>query len=176
MAVQRDRGSPVAQERPQSALSQARTSAAPLTSCRTGWRRAGPGLIAAHGLPAMQLADGRRGRAGPLEQLAALLPVLLLNGVGQRTLLHHVLLFLNLEPGRPRGSQASDHLGAGHVPGPVHQGHHLLSQPCSPTVVKLEVFYNSEYSMPSTHAMSGTAIPISVAHLMAAGSILLYRD
>uniref|UniRef100_A0A8C5MU62 Sphingosine-1-phosphate phosphatase 1 n=1 Tax=Leptobrachium leishanense TaxID=445787 RepID=A0A8C5MU62_9ANUR len=35
-------------------------------------------------------------------------------------------------------------------------------RPPSPPVVKLEVFYNSEYSMPSTHAMSGTAIPLSV--------------
>ncbi|XP_062974569.1 sphingosine-1-phosphate phosphatase 1 [Elgaria multicarinata webbii] len=33
-------------------------------------------------------------------------------------------------------------------------------RPASPPVVKLEVFYNSEYSMPSTHAMSGTALPI----------------
>jgi sphingosine-1-phosphate phosphatase 1 len=32
-------------------------------------------------------------------------------------------------------------------------------------VVKLEVFYNSEYSMPSTHAMSGTAIPIAMVLL-----------
>ncbi|EPY86173.1 sphingosine-1-phosphate phosphatase 1 [Camelus ferus] len=37
-----------------------------------------------------------------------------------------------------------------------------LPRPASPPVVKLEVFYNSEYSMPSTHAMSGTAIPISM--------------
>nr|XP_020467226.1 sphingosine-1-phosphate phosphatase 1-like [Monopterus albus] len=29
-------------------------------------------------------------------------------------------------------------------------------------LVKVEVFYNSEYSMPSTHAMSGTAIPFSL--------------
>ncbi|KPP71814.1 sphingosine-1-phosphate phosphatase 1-like [Scleropages formosus] len=36
------------------------------------------------------------------------------------------------------------------------------SRPASPPVVKLEVFYNSEYSMPSTHAMSGTAIPFSL--------------
>lgn len=35
-------------------------------------------------------------------------------------------------------------------------------RPPSPPVVKVEVFYNSEYSMPSTHAMSGTAIPISL--------------
>ncbi|XP_075470988.1 sphingosine-1-phosphate phosphatase 1 [Ascaphus truei] len=35
-------------------------------------------------------------------------------------------------------------------------------RPASPPVVKLEVFYNSEYSMPSTHAMSGTAIPLSL--------------
>lgn len=35
-------------------------------------------------------------------------------------------------------------------------------RPASPPVVKLEVFYNSEYSMPSTHAMAGTAIPISM--------------
>ncbi|KAL4656341.1 sphingosine-1-phosphate phosphatase 1-like [Arapaima gigas] len=36
------------------------------------------------------------------------------------------------------------------------------SRPASPPVIKLEVFYNSEYSMPSTHAMSGTAIPFSL--------------
>ncbi|XP_036887026.1 sphingosine-1-phosphate phosphatase 1 isoform X2 [Sturnira hondurensis] len=35
-------------------------------------------------------------------------------------------------------------------------------RPPSPPVAKLEVFYNSEYSMPSTHAMAGTAIPISM--------------
>ncbi|XP_034289451.1 sphingosine-1-phosphate phosphatase 1 [Pantherophis guttatus] len=35
-------------------------------------------------------------------------------------------------------------------------------RPASPPVVKLEVFYNSEYSMPSTHAMAGTAIPVSL--------------
>lgn len=35
-------------------------------------------------------------------------------------------------------------------------------RPASPPVIKLEVFYNSEYSMPSTHAMSGTAIPIAM--------------
>lgn len=33
------------------------------------------------------------------------------------------------------------------------------SRPASPPVVKVEIFYNSEYSMPSTHAMTGTAIP-----------------
>ncbi|XP_044292179.1 sphingosine-1-phosphate phosphatase 1 [Varanus komodoensis] len=37
-----------------------------------------------------------------------------------------------------------------------------LPRPASPPVVKLEVFYNSEYSMPSTHAMSGTAIPMAI--------------
>ncbi|XP_053331124.1 sphingosine-1-phosphate phosphatase 1 [Spea bombifrons] len=37
-----------------------------------------------------------------------------------------------------------------------------LPRPPSPPVIKLEVFYNSEYSMPSTHAMSGTAIPLSL--------------
>ncbi|KAG2457383.1 SGPP1 phosphatase, partial [Polypterus senegalus] len=36
------------------------------------------------------------------------------------------------------------------------------SRPPSPPVVKVEMFYNSEYSMPSTHAMSGTAIPFSL--------------
>uniref|UniRef100_A0A1A8ESC0 Sphingosine-1-phosphate phosphatase 1 n=1 Tax=Nothobranchius korthausae TaxID=1143690 RepID=A0A1A8ESC0_9TELE len=36
------------------------------------------------------------------------------------------------------------------------------SRPASPPVVKVEVFYNSEYSMPSTHAMSGTAIPFAL--------------
>ncbi|KAM5129579.1 sphingosine-1-phosphate phosphatase 1 [Mantella aurantiaca] len=35
-------------------------------------------------------------------------------------------------------------------------------RPPSPPVIKLEVFYNSEYGMPSTHAMSGTAIPLSL--------------
>lgn len=35
-------------------------------------------------------------------------------------------------------------------------------RPASPPVVKLEVFYSSEYSMPSTHAMSGTAIPLAL--------------
>lgn len=35
-------------------------------------------------------------------------------------------------------------------------------RPASPPVVKVEMFYNSEYSMPSTHAMSGTAIPLSM--------------
>ncbi|XP_068456442.1 sphingosine-1-phosphate phosphatase 1 [Clinocottus analis] len=39
------------------------------------------------------------------------------------------------------------------------------SRPASPPVVKVEMFYNSEYSMPSTHAMSGTAIPISLFFL-----------
>lgn len=39
------------------------------------------------------------------------------------------------------------------------------SRPASPPVVKVEVFYNSEYSMPSTHAMSGTAIPFSLFFL-----------
>ncbi|XP_067099811.1 sphingosine-1-phosphate phosphatase 1 [Osmerus mordax] len=36
------------------------------------------------------------------------------------------------------------------------------ARPASPPVVKVEMFYNSEYSMPSTHAMSGTAIPFSL--------------
>lgn len=35
-------------------------------------------------------------------------------------------------------------------------------RPPSPPVLKLEVFYNSEYGMPSTHAMSGTAIPLAL--------------
>ncbi|XP_044128001.1 sphingosine-1-phosphate phosphatase 1 [Bufo gargarizans] len=35
-------------------------------------------------------------------------------------------------------------------------------RPPSPPVLKLEVFYNSEYGMPSTHAMSGTAIPLTL--------------
>lgn len=39
------------------------------------------------------------------------------------------------------------------------------SRPASPPVVKVEVFYNSEYSMPSTHAMTGTAIPFCVFFL-----------
>ncbi|XP_012580112.1 PREDICTED: sphingosine-1-phosphate phosphatase 1 isoform X2 [Condylura cristata] len=38
-------------------------------------------------------------------------------------------------------------------------------RPAAPPVVKLEVFYNSEYSLPSTHAMSGTAIPIAMVLL-----------
>ena len=36
------------------------------------------------------------------------------------------------------------------------------SRPASPPVVKVEVFYNSEYSMPSTHAMTGTAMSFSL--------------
>lgn len=36
------------------------------------------------------------------------------------------------------------------------------SRPTSPPVVKVEMLYNSEYSMPSTHAMSATAIPVSL--------------
>ncbi|CAL8274027.1 unnamed protein product [Merluccius merluccius] len=39
------------------------------------------------------------------------------------------------------------------------------SRPASPPVVKVEMLYNSEYSMPSTHAMSGTAIPFSLVFL-----------
>ncbi|XP_041668341.1 sphingosine-1-phosphate phosphatase 1 isoform X2 [Cheilinus undulatus] len=39
------------------------------------------------------------------------------------------------------------------------------SRPASPPVVKVEMFYNSEYSMPSTHAMSGTAVPFSLFFL-----------
>ncbi|XP_034418748.1 sphingosine-1-phosphate phosphatase 1 [Cyclopterus lumpus] len=39
------------------------------------------------------------------------------------------------------------------------------SRPASPPVVKVEMFYNSEYSMPSTHAMSGTALPLSLLFL-----------
>lgn len=35
-------------------------------------------------------------------------------------------------------------------------------RPASPPVVKVEMFYNSEYSMPSTHAMTGTALPFSL--------------
>ncbi|XP_068110364.1 sphingosine-1-phosphate phosphatase 1 [Hyperolius riggenbachi] len=38
-------------------------------------------------------------------------------------------------------------------------------RPHSPPVIKLELFYNSEYSMPSTHAMSGTAIPLALVLL-----------
>ncbi|KAM6171537.1 sphingosine-1-phosphate phosphatase 1 [Erethizon dorsatum] len=38
-------------------------------------------------------------------------------------------------------------------------------RPASPPVVKLEVLYNSEYGLPSTHAMSGTAIPIALVLL-----------
>lgn len=36
------------------------------------------------------------------------------------------------------------------------------TRPASPPVVKVEVFYNTEYSMPSTHAMTGTALPFSL--------------
>ncbi|KAK7903938.1 hypothetical protein WMY93_016545 [Mugilogobius chulae] len=39
------------------------------------------------------------------------------------------------------------------------------SRPASPPVVKVEMFYNSEYSMPSTHAMSGTAIPFALFYM-----------
>ncbi|XP_017565977.1 sphingosine-1-phosphate phosphatase 1 [Pygocentrus nattereri] len=33
------------------------------------------------------------------------------------------------------------------------------TRPASPPVVKVEVFYNFEYSMPSVHAMTGTSVP-----------------
>ncbi|KAA0708729.1 Sphingosine-1-phosphate phosphatase 1 [Triplophysa tibetana] len=36
------------------------------------------------------------------------------------------------------------------------------TRPASPPVVKVEVFYNTEYSMPSTHAMTGTTMPFSM--------------
>lgn len=36
------------------------------------------------------------------------------------------------------------------------------TRPASPPVVKVEVFYNTEYSMPSTHAMTGTAMSFSL--------------
>ncbi|XP_077588188.1 sphingosine-1-phosphate phosphatase 1-like [Stigmatopora nigra] len=39
------------------------------------------------------------------------------------------------------------------------------SRPASPPVVKVEVLYDSEYSMPSTHAMSATAIPFALFFL-----------
>lgn len=39
------------------------------------------------------------------------------------------------------------------------------SRPASPPVVKVEMFYNSEYSMPSTHAMSGMAIPFALFYM-----------
>ncbi|CAM9777831.1 unnamed protein product [Lampetra planeri] len=35
-------------------------------------------------------------------------------------------------------------------------------RPASPPVIKVEVFYDSEYGMPSTHAMSGTALPFAI--------------
>ncbi|GCB67467.1 hypothetical protein scyTo_0010250 [Scyliorhinus torazame] len=38
-------------------------------------------------------------------------------------------------------------------------------RPRSPPVLKVEIFYDSEYGMPSTHAMSGTAIPFSLFFL-----------
>ncbi|KAM8833238.1 sphingosine-1-phosphate phosphatase 1-like [Synchiropus picturatus] len=38
-------------------------------------------------------------------------------------------------------------------------------RPMSPPVVKVEMFYNSEYSMPSTHAMSATAIPVALFYM-----------
>lgn len=39
------------------------------------------------------------------------------------------------------------------------------SRPASPPVVKVEMFYDCEYGMPSTHAMSGTAIPFALFFL-----------
>lgn len=36
------------------------------------------------------------------------------------------------------------------------------TRPASPPVVKVEVFYNFEYSMPSVHAMTGTSVPFCV--------------
>ncbi|XP_057714847.1 sphingosine-1-phosphate phosphatase 1-like [Corythoichthys intestinalis] len=39
------------------------------------------------------------------------------------------------------------------------------SRPASPPVVKVELLYDSEYGMPSTHAMSATAIPFALFFL-----------
>ncbi|CAG5114580.1 unnamed protein product [Candidula unifasciata] len=38
-------------------------------------------------------------------------------------------------------------------------------RPVCPPVVRLEIHYSREYAMPSTHAMSGTAIPLYLAYL-----------
>lgn len=118
---------PTSRERPQSVPRQARRRRHPKRRAKRAGNRPGPGPATASGPPAAKLADRRGGRAGPREQLAALLPVLLWHGAGQRTILHPVLPLLDLEPGRPGGPEACGHLGAGHVPGPVHQGHHPLA-------------------------------------------------
>ncbi|MBZ3888834.1 Sphingosine-1-phosphate phosphatase 1 [Sciurus carolinensis] len=117
----------------------------------------GPSLIVARGLPATQLAARRATGRSPICSAWA--------RSWATDSLHHVLPFLDLEPVRPGGSQAGDHLGAGHVPGPVHQGHHPLAVALLPACVKLEFFCNSEYSMPSTHAVSGTPISVSMVLL-----------
>ena len=40
------------------------------------------------------------------------------------------------------------------------------ARPPSPPVVRLETDYLAEYSMPSTHAMAGTAIPVILSQLV----------
>ena len=40
------------------------------------------------------------------------------------------------------------------------------ARPPSPPVVRLEFSHLAEYSMPSTHAMAGTAIPLVLATLL----------
>ncbi|XP_033761764.1 sphingosine-1-phosphate phosphatase 2-like [Pecten maximus] len=42
----------------------------------------------------------------------------------------------------------------------------MLPRPSSPPVVRLETYYLQEYAMPSTHAMSATAIPVVLAILI----------
>lgn len=115
---------PAPRKRLQSVPRQARRPRRPQRRAERAGVGAGPGLAAAGERASPQLADERGGRAGPREQLAAVLPVLLRHGAGQRALLHPVLPLLDLESGRAGGPEARGHLGAGHVPGPVHQGHH----------------------------------------------------
>lgn len=42
----------------------------------------------------------------------------------------------------------------------------MWPRPSAPPVVRLETYYLQEYAMPSTHAMSATAIPIVMAYLV----------
>ncbi|XP_021340801.1 sphingosine-1-phosphate phosphatase 2-like [Mizuhopecten yessoensis] len=42
----------------------------------------------------------------------------------------------------------------------------MLPRPSAPPVVRLETYYLQEYAMPSTHAMSATAIPVVLAYLI----------
>ncbi|KAL1766959.1 sphingosine-1-phosphate phosphatase 1 [Sigmodon hispidus] len=145
-----------AQPRPR----QARLLLRPQQRTQRAGSRAGPGWPPPRGLSAQQLADGRGGRADQCEQLFSF-------GTKLGNELFYILFFpfwiWNLDPfvGRRLVIIWVLVMYLGQCTKDIIR----WPRPASPPVVKLEIFYNSEYSMPSTHAMSGTAIPIAMVLL-----------